>query len=768
MRVNGEGAYESKIWFIAEAPGAQEDAVGRPLVGGAGTVFDGLLRKANIKRENCYIDNVIQDRPPNNDFSMYYEDKNKTKPRQSLFEAHQRIKNLITTYRPNLVVLMGNEALTAVFGTKGILNWRGSILNYNGVKCIPALHPALVMRDPGFAPIAEMDFHRIAEESKTPEFPNVYNDNFIVNPSFKTVINYLTNVLPTKPYLTFDIETIPDLEQIMCLGFAWSKQDAICIPIFYGQSNWWSLEEELAIIKCIRELMANPNICWIAQNAQYDMTYLSDKWNVKCKLWMDTMTAFHNVYPELKKSLAFISSIYSKRPYYKEDGGKGANPTEEWIYNCKDCCVTYEVAFEIRKEMQELGTLEHYEMIPLPLGEALMEMQSYGILVDEKRRDEIDRDLSSKLLELQDRFNKAVGHEVNVNSPVQIKELLYDDLGLPPIYGWGTKQGRKVKVLSSDEEAIKELQKKTNNPVLGLILEIRGITKLLGTYVRAKLETNGRICCSYKITGTETGRLSSRKSIYGRGTNLQNIPREPSIRSMFIAPPGYLLVNADLSQAEARIVAYEAQEERMINVFETNQDIHLINASIIFGRNPKDITPSERELAKARVHGANYRIEAKKAAQLAGTTEAKAREDLNKYKSMYPMLEIWWKKVEEQISKTRIMRNYFGRKRMFFGRWGHELVNEAIAYYPQSTVGDLLNLGIVRAYPNMPLNWKLLANNHDAILAQVPEDTAPEHIWKFFKHYFEIPLTIHNRTFIVPMDFKIGKDWGTMKKLVIK
>lgn len=768
MRVNGEGKYESKIWFIGEAPGAQEEKDGRPFIGGAGTVFDGLLRKSGIKRSDCYIDNVIQDRPKDNDFGIYYRDSKREEATTLLLEAHSRVKGLIQQYRPNVVVALGNESLYAITGKKGILNWRGSIISYDGVKVIPCLHPAMIMRDPSYNPIVDMDFRRVAEEAVTSRMPLGYKDNFIINPSFEQVIYYLKHVLSTKPILTVDIETIPDLEQIMCIGFGWSQEDAICIPIFFGQSNWWGIEEELAIIKEINILLSNKNIKFIAQNGQYDMTYLADKWGVSCDLWMDTMLAFHECYSELRKSLAFITSIYSKRPYYKMDGGKGKNPTEEWIYNCKDCCVTYECALEIRKEMEEFNVVKHYEMIPNRLITPLMTMQREGILVDVKRRSELDKELDLKIQKLQLRLNAAVGRELNVNSPKQVKEFLYEDLRLPPIYGWGTKDGKKVKVLSSDEDAINEHQKKTDNPVLGIILEIRGLVKLLGTYVRAELESNNRICTSYKISGTETGRLSSSQSIYGRGTNIQNIPRLPAIRSIFIADPGKILVNADLSQAEARVVAYLAKEERMINVFKTGQDIHIFNAAIIFNCHPNEVSSIQRQTAKNRVHGANYRIGPVKAAKLAGTSEEKAREDLNKYKSHFPNLENWWREIEDQVGKTRVMTNLFGRKRIFFGRWGHELVNEAIAYVPQSTVGDLLNLGLIRAWPNMPPGWKISANNHDSILAQVPEGTDEMHIWKFFKHYLEIPLQVHNYTFTIPIDIKIGINWGEMKDINIK
>lgn len=764
MLVKGEGDVKSKIWIIGESPGAQEEAIGKPFIGGAGMILDGLLRKSSIQRGGCYIDNIIQERPPKNDFGIYYSDKGRKSPTQDLLNAYARIRNLAKEHKPNIIILCGNEPLAAFFNHKGILNWRGSILNFQGIKCIPVIHPAAIMREPKLKPIAEMDWNRIAVESKSPSLPLPYNDNFIIVPSYEQCIKMIRE-LHKHSILSFDIETVPDMEQIMCIGFGWSQQDALCIPIFYSQSSWWSIEEELGIIKELKYLFSNPNIKFIAQNAQYDMTYIADQWGIKCNLWMDTMIAFHCVYPEMRKSLAFLTSIYSKRPYYKEDGWKDPNPTKMWKYNCTDCAVTFEVAMHIREEMKEFETLKFYEEHSHKLIEPLMQMQRRGILINTKRRKEVDNELQIKLEELQNRLNKAIGKEVNVNSPKQIKELLYEDFGLPHIYGWGTKEGQKAKVLSTDEDAINQLQKITNNPVLGIILEIRGIVKLLGTYVRATLESDSRMCTSYKITGTETGRLSSSKSIYNRGTNIQNIPRAPIIRSMFIADPGMVLVNADLSQAEARIVAYQAREERMISVFQRGEDIHKFNAAIIYNCNPSQVTPTQRQAAKNRVHGANYRIGALKASKLAGTTEEKAREDLNKYKSYFPMLEIWWKEVEAQIGSTRIMTNYFGRKRMFFDRWGHELVNEAIAYYPQSTVGDLLNYGIINSYKNLPQDWEYLVQNHDSILAQVPEDTDPVHIHKFFKHYFEIPLEIHGRQCVIPIDIKIGLNWGELKEL---
>jgi len=764
----GEGDKNAKIWLVGEAPGAQEEKTGRLFSGGSGTVLDTLLTKAGIQRDECYITNVIHTRPEKNNFECYYTDSKHSQPTTALIQAHENLCKEVAGYRPNVVVALGKEAMFALTGHKRILKWRGSILNVQGVKCIPTLHPAMVMRDPKMNPIISMDMMRIAEESKTPKMPDVYRDAFRINPSYEMVMYMLKEFLPQQSILAFDIETIPPLEQIMCLGFAWSKEDAFCLPVFFGTSSWWTAEEEFAIIKATQALVNNnPGIKWIAQNAQYDMTYLADKWDVNINIWMDTMIAFHCTYPEMRKSLAFLTSIYTKRPYYKDDGGQGKTPEQEWIYNCKDCCATYECALGIRKDMEEFGTLAFYEEHSNKLIRPLGIMQRKGMLIDTKQRDKLDAELTNTWETLQVRLDKAVGHALNPNSPKQVKEFLYEDLGLKPIYKWGKKNGRKAKVVSTDEEAIEELQKRTNNPVLQLILEVRGVRKLLSTYVRAPLESNNRICCSYKIAGTDTGRLSSSKSIYDRGTNLQNIPREPSIRSMFIPDAGFKVVNADLSQAEARVVAYLAGEERMQRLFEEGGDIHSKNASNIFGVTPKNVKKEQRQIAKALVHGANYGIGHKRFAKLVGQSESRARELLNQYHSLYPCLELWHRIVKDQVGRTRILTTPFGRKRMFFGRWSDDLVRGAIAYVPQSTVGDLLNLGIIKSWDALPPEWEIMMQNHDSVVAQVPVDTPDMHIWKFFKHYYEIPIRIGHKWCKIPMDIQIGKSWGEMKELKI-
>lgn len=757
MIVKGEGNYESKIWFIGEAPGSQEEKIGRPFVGGAGRVLDSILSEAKIERGQAYIDNIIQERPSKNDFGVYYKDKGRKVPTGYLIEAHERVKYLIKAHQPNLVCALGNEVLFALTGRKNIFKLRGSILEVHGVKLIPMVDPSIVMRQYEFKPMAVLDMRRAKREMESPAFPTPYNDDFNISPTFEQVIDKIAE-LHNKEYLTFDIETAQN--QILCIGFGWSKSDAVCIPIFYSGNSWWTTEQEFTIIKAIRELFLNPSVKFIAQNAQYDMIYLADKWGVEVtNLWMDTMVAFHCVYPELKKGLDFLCSIYTNRPYYKDMPGTGG-PDVLWKYNCLDTVTTYECAMEIRKELKEFGTLDFYKNHSHKLIKPLIKIQRRGIRINLRKRADIDNNIEASVIEMQQRLTSAVGYDLNPNSPKQMKKFLYEDMKFPP------QRNRKTGKLSANEDAIKTLARRFSNPIFDLILDIRKARKLLSTYIRAKLDNDGRIRCSYVITGTKTGRLASRESVYRSGTNLQNIPRGELIRSIFLADDNYRLVNADLSQAEARVVAYVARDEHLQILFEEPaSDIHTKNAAMVFGKKIKKISPQERQLAKTLVHAANYGVGDGAFSKHIGSSINRARGLLNQYYALYPGIKRWHLEVKEWIRKSRVMTTPLGRKRTFFGRWGPDLIREAIAYVPQSTVSDVLNLGIIRASEHLPQGWELLMQNHDAIMMQVPIETDDMHLLKFIKHYFEIELEVEGKRFKIPVDIKTGLNWADMKKL---
>jgi len=742
-----EGPTDAKIYIVGEAPGAEEEAQGRPFVGSAGRILDKLLMDVGIVRSECRLANVMRIRPPTNNFAHFYVDKQMHIPKPELIEGRKYLLEDIKKCRPNVVCALGNEALMALFSHRNITDWRGSILWHHrlNVKVIPTVHPAMIMRQWDFAPLVLFDLRKVKEESETPKC-NIPNRDFILAPTFEQVMCELVRLQKCKK-IAFDIETEGTI--ITAIAFADSPFSAICIPFTFSKGtetiNYWpTIEEEIAVMNEIKKLMEDEKIEKIAQNAQFDCVifainppYINTK-----NLVMDTMCAHHTIYPELPKGLEVLCSIYTRQPYYKH-WAKTGSAVDFWKYNAMDACIAFETAIAIEKEMKEFGVYDFYYKLVHPLIPILTEMQIRGVKVDNLVRLQANEECLRKVAETQNRLNELVGRQVNVVSPKQLKQLFYEEMKLPP------RISRVRGTETTDEEAIEALAAQYPNEVFDLILTIRKNLKLLGTYLTDEGE---RIRCSYLIGGTKTGRLSSRESVFGTGSNLQNIPKG-ICRKMFVADEGKVFIEADLSQAEARIVAYLSGEEKLINLFEKGGDIHAQVAEWI---------GVDRELAKRLVHGSNYGIGVRTFAYHAQIKESKAREVLQKYFDTFPKIKMWQLQIQAHLSKTRIMETPMGRKRLFFGRWGEQLFREAYSYIPQSTVADVLNLAIINLKKSIP-NAEIMLQIHDAFVVQCAEGEVNMYA-DAIKEIFKIPLTINNKTFTIPVEIKTGKNWDEMHK----
>ena len=757
------------IYLVGEAPGETEEYEGKPFVGGSGRILDKLLIDSGIYRKDCRIANVMRVRPPANNFAHFYVDKQCHIPKPELEEGRRYLIEDIKKCSPTVVVCMGNEALLTLFHHRGITDWRGSILWHRtlGVKVIPTIHPAMVMRMWEYLPLALFDFKRIKEESKFPEVRKVQRD-FKTMPTFEEVSAWCTKLQNSKR-ICFDIETSPTtIPRLTAVGFADSPYSAICIPFTYAKGEqvipyWASVEEELAVMRMIKEVLECENEK-IAQNAQFDCTVLQV--NVPGitvnNLVLDTMCGFHTLYPELPKSLATLCSIYTLQPYYK-DMRTGVQE-EFWKYNCLDTTVTFECAIQIEQELKEFGMWEFYNKYVHPLIPILTQLQIEGVKIDVPKLESAKTQLEGEALELQGKLNAAAGKDINVMSPKQLKEFLYGDLGLPPKY----KRGENKETVN--EEALEKLSQTHPSPIFELILGIRRRRKLVGTYLQGLAGPDGRARCSYLIGGdkdgvggTETGRLSSRESIFGTGTNLQNIPKG-ICREVFVAEPGLVFVEADLSQAEARVVAYLSEEERLISLFERGGDIHKQNASWIFGVSIEEVTKEQRETAKSLVHASNYGIGPVTFAHHAGVSVGESKQLLAKYFDTFPRVRSWQLGIQSHLSKSRILVTPLGRKRMFFARWGDDLFRQAYAFVPQSTVSDILNLALIK----FGIEWgaKPRLQVHDAFVVECREDSVEDCI-KEIRMCFDIPIPIKGRVCRIPIEIKVGRNWQELKKVEV-
>jgi len=749
-----EGSMNAKIYIVGEAPGKEEELRGKPFVGGAGRILDRLLMEAGLSRKECRIGNVMRVRPPNNNFNHFYHDKSGKEPKPELVEGRRYLREDIVKVKPNIVLCLGNEAMKAVLGHSGVTNWRGSVVwsKELGCKVMVTIHPASLMRNWDYMPLVLFDFKKLAKESESREH-KVMKRIFKIEPTFEEVVEWLERAKKVRR-LSYDVETSG--LHITAVGLADSKISAICIPFTRGSgAPYWRLEEEEYVWKLLKEVLEDERVEKVAQNAQFDnIIFKVNPYHIQVKgLVLDTMCGWHTIYPELPKSLDVLCSVYTDQPYYKH-WIHTSNDTQFWTYNAMDAAITFECAEHIEREMGEFEVKEFYYRMVHPLIGIVQEMQERGVKIDRGVRDEMRKKVEREVESLQVKLDKAVGRHVNVMSPKQLKELLYEDLGLPPKYKRGTAS------VTTDEKALQELSIKYPSPIFDLILKIRHSRKLLGTYLGEKEGKDGRMRCSYVVGGTETGRLASKESVFGTGGNLQNVPKE--CRKMFVADEGKVLVEADLSQAEARVVAYLSEDERLIRLFEEGGDIHRQNAAWIFNKEVGEVTERERTLAKRLVHGTNYGLGPRSFAMEVGIGEREAKALMEKYFDTFPKVMAWRLKIQKELSRCRTLVTPMGRKRTFFARWGESLFREAYAHIPQSTVADYLNCALIR----LKERWKeceVLLQVHDSIIIQCEEGEIEKWVRRLLEA-FDIEVVIGGRMVKIPVEVKVGKNWGEMVK----
>tara|TARA_Y100000310_G_scaffold247602_1_gene253216 strand:- start:7005 stop:9263 length:2259 start_codon:yes stop_codon:yes gene_type:complete len=749
MIVHGFGPRDAKIALVGEAPGIEEERSGIPFKGSSGKLLDQMLEEAGIKRGECYIDNVMQVKPPGNNFGVFYSDKSRWNPMPTLVEGRRRLVKDLEEINPNVVIVLGNEALKALTDHRGIKMWRGSIVypsKVGGIKVVPTYHPAEIMRNWVWKQIAVCDLVKARKQSFAqeykPPFRVLYDDPRIV----ETVSRWTLEILKGES-ISFDIETsgLEEDADIACIAFATSGWKSWCIPILTRDKKrdyWHTTTEEMEVWRCIGDILGS-SIPKIAQNANFDITFLERRGVRVNNLWMDTMNAHHLCYPELPKALDFQTSIYTNEPYYKWMSG-----TDLWKYCNLDAAVTHEVAMALKDEMEELKVKGFYTRVLHPLIAPLRSIQASGVRVDILKKKELSDEAGVDIEGMQNKLEEAVGHELNVSSPKQIAKFLYEELNLPPKY----KRGR----VTTDEDALVELNAKHNFKVLGLILQIRKMKVLKSTFLDSQPGVDGRMRTHYIISGTETGRLAS------KDVNLQNVPKGKA-RSFFIPNEGCVFLGVDLSQAEARIVAYLSEDIHFMRVFEEGGDVHKKNASNVFKTKEEEVTPEQRYLGKRLVHAGNYGISHIKFSKLTGLGYADSKVALGTYYTTYPMVKVWHLKVENTLRRTRVLSTPMGRRRTFFDRWGADLLRKGYAYVPQSTVGDYMNVGLTRLFYSLPREARILLQIHDAVVIEVEEaylDAHREELYGMIKRAVEIEIEVESRKVKIPAEIQEGGCWN--------
>ena len=407
--------------------------------------------------------------------------------------------------------------------------------------------------------------------------------------------------------------------------------------------------------------------------------------------------------------------------------------------------------------LKELGMWELYQTVELPLCSVLAEMEQEGFLIDRKALAEFGDMLSGRIQTAQKNIFDLAGEEFNINSTQQLGRILFDQLGLPPVKK--TKTG-----YSTNADVLDKLR--GSHPIIGEILEYRQLTKLKSTYADGLgkvIAPDGRIHTCFQNTVTATGRLSSTEP------NLQNIPIRTELgaqlRKMFVAPAGRVLVDADYSQIELRLLACMAGDRAMIDGFNSGEDIHRITASQVFGVPQEEVTPQMRRSAKAVNFGIVYGISPFSLSQDIGVTVAQAKEYMEKYFQHYSGVRSYMDGVVARARTDGYVTTLFARR-----RWVPELKSsnfntrsfgERVALNApiQGTAADIIKVAMIRVRDRLlaeGLKGRLVLQVHDELIVECPEEEA-EAVRRLVKEEMEAVISLP-----VPLvaDTAVGRSWA--------
>jgi DNA polymerase-1 len=378
----------------------------------------------------------------------------------------------------------------------------------------------------------------------------------------------------------------------------------------------------------------------------------------------------------------------------------------------------------LRAQVEEQQLASVYEKIDLPLAPVLADMERAGIRVDPKELDKMSQAMEKEVRRLEKEIWKLAGSEFNVNSPSQLAEILYDKLNLQP----SARRG-KAKARSTAADILEELSAK--HPLPGKIIEYREIAKLKSTYVDAlpKLihSETGRLHTSFSQTGTATGRLSS------SDPNLQNIPIRTElgrqIRAAFVAEKGKILLSADYSQIELRIMAHFSEDPVLVAAFRNGEDIHARTAQEVFGVGPLAQTAEHRRAAKAINFGIIYGLSPFGLAQQLGIEQKEAAQFINAYFARYRGVKVYLDKILAETRKSGVARTLFGRVRPIpeINSPQMQLRNfaerTALNSPLQGTAADIIKLAMIaidRRLTAEKFEAKMILQVHDELLFEVP------------------------------------------------
>ncbi len=573
---------------------------------------------------------------------------------------------------------------------------------------------------------------------------------------------FLQNLMK-QTSVCFDTETTgldPLTAELVGIAFSWEATKGFYVPFPADKNEAQNLIEEL------RPFFESAEIEKIGQNLKYDIKVLA-KYNipVKGKLF-DTMLAHYLINPDMRHNMDVLAETYlNYTPVSITEliGKKGKSqlsmrdvPLEQQTeYAVEDADITFQLAKHFKPELKSANTEKLFQDIEIPLLRVLADMELEGINLDKEFLNSLSSDLNNDITSLEKKIYEDAGEEFNIGSPKQLGEILFNKLKL-------VDKPKKTKTgqYSTAEDVLSYLAK--DHEIIQNVLDYRGLAKLKSTYVDALPEqvepTTGRVHTDYMQTVAATGRLSS------NNPNLQNIPirteRGRQVRKAFVPRnEDHILLAADYSQIELRIIAALSEETTMIEAFKNGEDIHASTASKVFNVPINEVTREQRSNAKTVNFGIIYGVSAFGLSNQTDLSRSEAKELIDTYYKTYPKLRNYMGEqvdfardngyVQTVLGRRRYLKDINGSNAIVRGAAERNAVNAPI----QGSAADIIKIAMINIHNKLEqgnYKSKMLLQVHDELVFDIYRPELEE-LKSLIKHEMENAYTI-----AVPLDVEVG------------
>ena len=793
--VMGEGPRDAEIMVIGKMPNSDRNQ----------TALEQQLEEVGLDPKRVYYTSALK--------CVNWEDNASN---THVKACRQYLEQEIAEVKPTHILALGNEGLYAAAGKSGITKYRGQIFEKGDLTVIPTVSPMAVNRNPGQRPgyMADLRF-----------FANTYLGRAVgvKIPKWWTIdtkakLKKLKTVLEHAELISYDVETTinplgefdPGAKIISlagtCIMVIGGKQRifGFALPLYHPESPWQTTWK--SVLKFLKPALEGIRK-GVAQNGKFDCRWLKH-FGVEMRQTFDTMLAIHLLNENIAKGLKpNAQSRLGVAPWGKDTKNLLNEPLHEVLeYNFLDTYYTYLLYKQLREELiQQPRLLRILTKLYMPASRDLVDGERRGIWLDVDRLRERKPQAEAKLKEIEDKLNEYLPDpdsehwptdskgkkklEINYNASRFARWFLFDWLELPVL-----ERGKEKPDGSPGDPSMAEsvlLHLKGKHPAVELMLERVGWQKNLSSFFNAyeqMYDENHRVHTTFKLAGTVTGRLSSGKEdsekVGGRtdlrGVNLQQVPRDPFIRGMFGAPPGWSFVEADYSQIELRIAAFIANERHMISLYQQGADIHLTTAMAVTGLPKAKITKEIRKKVGKPVnfgflYGMGWRKFIETAFNNYGAVfnEQEAQAYRRAYFELFPDLPRWHER------QRRLVRTY-GRVQSPLGRVRHlpdiyspekgvqaEAERQAINSPVQGFASDmaLLSMTLINEeFRRQGIAGNCLGLVHDAVNFEIRDDDLHRAL-PIIKDTMEDPVPLRKKfgtilTIPIVADLKVGRHWG--------